>query len=52
MDTEPEDGGPSAFEQRRLALKTFGIKHFLPLGLCLALIISLSFPQPGKEVRD
>mmetsp|Transcript_27291 Transcript_27291/g.68726 ORF Transcript_27291/g.68726 Transcript_27291/m.68726 type:complete len:439 (+) Transcript_27291:338-1654(+) len=27
--------------------KAFGVKHFLPLGLVLALIIGLAFPLPG-----
>jgi hypothetical protein len=49
---EGDQGGPTAFEKRRLALKAFCIKHFLPLGLFTALVVSLALPQPGREVRE
>jgi len=47
-----ESDEPTAFEKRRLALKAFCIKHFLPLGLFTALVVSLALPQPGREVRE
>lgn len=54
LPTMESDEGeqPSAFEKRRLALKAFCIKHFLPLGLFTALVVSLALPQPGREVRE
>ena len=52
MESDEGDQGPTAFEKRRLALKAFCIKHFLPLGLFTALVVSLALPQPGREVRE